>query len=85
MAQEWERAPDRLRKSFKFKSFTDALAFMVAASNKIEEMNHHPEWQNVYRWLHVELTTHSAGGITALDEELAAYLDALYEDWQAQV
>lgn len=84
MSEGWEQGDDRLSKSFKFKSFTDVLAFMVAASDKIEQMNHHPEWRNVYRWLHVELTTHSAGGVTALDEELAAYLDGLYADWQAR-
>lgn len=83
-SEDWDRASDRLRKSFKFRDFPDVLAFMVAASGKIEQMNHHPEWRNVYRWLHVELTTHSAGGITELDEQLAAHLDRLYADWQAR-
>ncbi len=83
MLDGWERGPDRLSKSFKFNSFAEVIAFMVEASGKIEQMNHHPEWRNVYRWLHVELTTHSIGAITALDEELAAYLDELYATRQS--
>lgn len=74
----WELAGDRLRRTFEFQSFADAIAFMVKASGKIEQIDHHPEWQNVNRSLHVELTTHNTGGTTQLDEELALHLNALF-------
>ena len=74
----WERAGDRLLRTFEFQSFADAIAFVVKASGKIEQMDHHPEWQNVNRRLHVELTTHNTCSITQLDEELALHLNALY-------
>ena len=74
----WERAGDRLRRTFEFQSFADAISFMVKASGKIEQIDHHPEWQNVNRSLRVELTTHNTGSITQLDEELALHLNALF-------
>ena len=42
-----------------------------------EEMNHHPEWTNVYNRVEVTLTTHDAGGLTALDVQLAYKMDHL--------
>jgi len=42
-----------------------------------EKMNHHPEWSNVYNRVHVTLTTHSCGGLSALDVELAKKIDHL--------
>ena len=42
-----------------------------------ERMNHHPEWRNVWATVEVELSTHDAGGLTKLDMELAAKMEAL--------
>ena len=42
-----------------------------------EKMNHHPEWRNVWATVEVELSTHDAGGLTALDMKLAAEMDRL--------
>ena len=39
-------------------------------------MNHHPDWSNVYGTVKVELSTHDAGGLTELDFELAAAMNA---------
>jgi 4a-hydroxytetrahydrobiopterin dehydratase len=63
-------------KSFKFKDFKAAFAFMTQAALKAEQMDHHPEWFNVYNRVDVTLTTHDAQGITALDVELARFMDA---------
>ena len=76
----WMASPgprDALHKTFKFADFKTAWAFMSAAALKAEQMDHHPEWANVYNRVEVTLTTHDADGVTALDLELARYMDGL--------
>lgn len=58
-------------KTFKFKTFRDALAWMVRAGFEAEAMDHHPDWTNVYNRVEVRLTTHDKGGLTDKDLELA--------------
>lgn len=67
---------DAIQKRFTFKNFNDAFAFMTQAALKAEKMDHHPEWFNVYNKVDVTLATHDAGGVTGLDIELAAFMDA---------
>lgn len=73
----WQAAPDRdaITRSFKFADFKTAFAFMTRVALKAEQMDHHPEWSNVYNKVDVTLTTHDADGVTALDVELARYCD----------
>jgi 4a-hydroxytetrahydrobiopterin dehydratase len=72
----WACEHDALAKTFVFADFRDALAFMVRAGFEAEEMNHHPEWMNVYKTVAVRLNTHDAGGkVTALDVELAKRME----------
>ena len=74
----WTEKDNSLQKTYKFKTFGDAMAWMVKASYHIEKMDHHPEWTNVYNTIHVVLRTHSAGDIvTAKDHELAKLLDEM--------
>jgi 4a-hydroxytetrahydrobiopterin dehydratase len=68
---------DAIEKTFKFADFKSAFAFMTASALKAEQMDHHPEWFNVYNRVEVTLTTHDADGVTALDVELASYMDQL--------
>lgn len=68
---------DAIEKTFKFADFKSAFAFMSASALKAEQMDHHPEWFNVYNRVEVTLTTHDADGVTALDVELATYMDGL--------
>jgi len=68
---------DAIEKTFKFADFKSAFAFMSACALKAEQMDHHPEWFNVYNRVEVTLTTHDADGVTALDLELATYMDGL--------
>ena len=65
----WTETPERnaIRKSFKFKSFNEAFAFMTRAALVAEKLDHHPDWSNVYNRVDVTLSTHSAGGVTDLD------------------
>lgn len=73
----WQVAEGKLHKEFRFADFVHAFGFMSAAALRIERMNHHPEWFNVYGTVRVELTTHDSGGITAKDVELAQILNEL--------
>jgi 4a-hydroxytetrahydrobiopterin dehydratase len=78
-ATGWELAGDGrgIAKSFRFKDFSAAFGWMARVALAAEKADHHPEWKNVYRTVEVVLSTHSAGGITALDIELAAAMDRL--------
>ena len=74
----WEAREDgnAISKSFRFKTFRRAFAFMTEAALSAEKMDHHPEWFNVYNRVDVTLTTHDSGGVTELDLKLAAAMDA---------
>ena len=72
---DWNANPDStaIHRQFKFKTFKSAFAFMTMAAMKAEQMDHHPEWANVYNKVDVTLTTHDASGLTQLDITLAAF------------
>ena len=63
-------AVDRPR-TFTFKNFSEAFAFMTRSALAAEKLDHHPDWSNVYKTVEVRLNTHDAGGLTELDFELA--------------
>jgi len=71
----WSVVDGKLHKEYKFASFAHAFGFMTTAALGIEKMDHHPEWFNVYNRVTVDLTTHSAQGITSKDVDLAKLLD----------
>ena len=77
----WSKADgrDAIQKTFKFKDFNQAFAFMTKVARKAEDMDHHPEWFNVYATVEVTLATHDAGGVTELDIELARFMDEAAE------
>ncbi|MEE2678407.1 MAG: 4a-hydroxytetrahydrobiopterin dehydratase [Myxococcota bacterium] len=77
---EWEHRGDRIARRFRFADFVTAFGWMASVALVAERLNHHPEWRNVYGEVSVELTTHDAGGLTALDFELAAAMDRLAGD-----
>lgn len=58
----WRYDDDRLRKSFRFKNFREAMSFIVRLAFEAEKAGHHPELFNVYATVDVALTTHDAGG-----------------------
>ncbi len=68
---------DAIGKTFEFADFTTAFQWMTGVAIWAEKWNHHPEWSNVYRTVDVVLTTHDAGGLTALDIRLANKMDSL--------
>lgn len=78
--ENWKEENNTLHKIYMFSSFEAAMAFMQHASAKISELNHHPEWSNVYNKVSVRLTTHDAGNvITRKDRELASLLDSVFD------
>jgi len=73
----WKMEKDGIVKSFVFKSFKAALASMNRIGEVAEEINHHPEWFNVYNKLDIRLSTHDIGGITQLDIDLAKAIEEI--------
>ena len=75
----WTLAADAgsITKTFTFRNFSEAFGFMTRAALAAEKMDHHPDWSNVYRTVVVTLSTHDAGGLTALDFELAKKMDRI--------
>jgi 4a-hydroxytetrahydrobiopterin dehydratase len=75
----WGFERDALAKTFQFKTFREAMGFMVRAAFEAEAMNHHPEWTNVYNRVAVRLNTHDAGGkVTGKDVELAGRIEKVF-------
>ncbi|HEY5918754.1 MAG TPA: 4a-hydroxytetrahydrobiopterin dehydratase [Chryseolinea sp.] len=73
---EWKTENNRLKKTFKFKDFTNAFAFMTKVAIVAEKMNHHPTWTNTWNTVSFELSTHDAGDIvTDKDRRLASAID----------
>ncbi len=68
---------DAITKTYVFRNFVEAFGFMTRAALWAEKWNHHPEWFNVYKTVDVTLSTHDAGGLSALDVKLATKMDAL--------
>lgn len=68
---------DAISKTFTFSDFNEAFGWMTRAALIAEQMNHHPEWFNVWNRVDVTLSTHDAGGLTELDIKLARKMDAL--------
>jgi 4a-hydroxytetrahydrobiopterin dehydratase len=73
----WERAGDAIRKEFKHDDFVGSVKFVDALVGPAEDMGHHPDLEISWDTVTVTITTHSEGGLTANDFELAARLDAL--------
>lgn len=73
---------DAIAKRFIFTDFTAAFGWMVRVAHVCEQLDHHPEWSNIYRTVDVTLSTHDAGGLTALDVELASTMDRLFAQAQ---
>lgn len=73
----WELRDGRLHREVVLADFRAAIAFMTRVAFDAEELNHHPDWSNVWNRVTIDLTTHSAGGITDLDLELARRISAL--------
>ena len=76
----WARPPgerDAIRRTFKFADFNEAFGFMTRVALKADQLDHHPEWFNVYNRVEITLTTHDADGLSRRDADMATAIDAL--------
>jgi 4a-hydroxytetrahydrobiopterin dehydratase len=74
----WTEKDNKLTKTFKFKDFQEAFAFMTRVAFLAEQKQHHPNWSNVYNEVVIELTTHDAGNVvTSKDWDLANAIDKI--------
>ena len=71
----WKTEGDYIYKAFHFADFVDAFGFMTKVAILAQEMNHHPDWSNVYRDVQVKLSTHDVNGISDLDFDLARKIE----------
>lgn len=76
----WRLDGDGIVQTFAFKDFKRAFGFMTECAFHAEKLNHHPEWSNVYGKVVVRLSTHSVKGISQLDFELAALMNAVFDE-----
>lgn len=73
----WERAGEAIVKEFERGDFVGSVKFVASLVEPAEAMNHHPDLEISWATVKVSLSTHSEGGLTAGDFELAAKIDAL--------
>ncbi len=73
----WERKGDAIVKTYERSDFVGSVNFVQSLVAPAEEMNHHPDLEISWDKVTVSLSTHSEGGITPSDFELAAKIDAL--------
>jgi 4a-hydroxytetrahydrobiopterin dehydratase len=73
----WTETGDGLEREFTFDSFADAVAFVNRLAELAEAENHHPDIELSFKRVRVRWSTHSAGGVTDRDRELAGRSDEL--------
>jgi 4a-hydroxytetrahydrobiopterin dehydratase len=73
----WTLADGRLHCDFRFDDFSQAIGFMMRVALVCEQLDHHPNWSNVYGRVQVQLWTHDAGGVTQLDLRLATKMNEI--------
>ena len=74
----WSVVKGNLHRVFEFKDFKQAFGFMKRVAIAADRMDHHPDWSNAYNKVTVDLSTHSAGGLTKNDFELAGKIQTIH-------
>jgi 4a-hydroxytetrahydrobiopterin dehydratase len=78
MENKWKEQDNSLYRSYNFKDFSEAFAFMARVALLAEQHNHHPRWTNVWNKVEIWLNTHDAGDVvTDKDRKLAAAIDKI--------
>ena len=74
----WQEENNSLTRTFVFKNFGEAFAFMTRVALIAERLDHHPDWSNVYNKVSIRLATHDAGNtVTDKDRQLARAIDEI--------
>jgi 4a-hydroxytetrahydrobiopterin dehydratase len=71
----WEERDGALHRSFRFKDFSEAFAFLTRVALHAEKVDHHPEFTSVWNRVDIRLTSHDAGGVTDRDRALSVVID----------
>jgi 4a-hydroxytetrahydrobiopterin dehydratase len=77
---DWSGSPEKLTRSIEFANFLTAAEFINRLAPRCEELDHHPDLALRWRWVDIELSTHSVGGVTDLDITLAGIVDEVAAD-----
>lgn len=80
----WEGDTSGIRRAYKAPDFMSGISLVAAVAEAAETMNHHPDIDIRWRTVQFAIVTHSAGGVTALDVELAGRIDALARERNAE-
>lgn len=75
----YDLAREGIAKTFTFADFSAAFGWMTRVALRAEQLDHHPEWHNVWNRVEVVLTTHRPRGFTSLDVELARAMDQVFD------
>ncbi len=75
----WKVDSDKIEKEFSFEDFKGSMGFVNKVANEAESMNHHPEIDINFNKVEIELSTHSEGGVTDKDIELAGKIEEIYD------
>ena len=76
----WKISNKKIEKQFSFNNFIEAFSFMTQVALLCEKYNHHPNWDNVYSSVNIQLTTHDLSGISNLDQILASEINKLIDN-----
>ena len=71
------REGEAIGRSFRFRDFSQAFAFMTRVALAAEKADHHPDWSNSWNRVDIALSTHSEGGLTGRDIDMAKSIDAI--------
>ena len=74
----WEINSEFIKREFNFSNFIEAFAFMTKIALICEKYNHHPNWENIYSKVIIQLSTHDLGGVTNLDQTIASEINVIF-------
>ena len=74
---DWQERDSALHRSFRFRDFSEAFAFLTRVALHSEKVDHHPEFTSRWNRIDFHLTSHDSGGVTDRDRELARTIDRL--------
>ena len=75
----WSSTPEGIRKKYELPTYPDAIAFVTRVAFAAEKADHHPDLTINYRWVTATLITHSEGGVTQKDMDMAATIERLHQ------
>jgi len=80
--KNWIFVDNSIKRELKFGTFIQAFSFMTAVAMEAEKSDHHPDWCNSYNKLNISLTSHSDGGVTQADLDLAVIINSLFRKYE---